>query len=71
MGYVIEATEWPEIEVPATVRNLIDTFFSLLDNPTPSVGDMLADEIFTSHGTTTFGGKVFVGRDGERAFVCL
>jgi hypothetical protein len=50
MGYTTASTEWPSIAVPTPVKQLVDTFFSLLDNDNKGVGDRLAGEIFAADG---------------------
>ena len=50
MGYVTANTEWPSVGVPAPVMGLVERYFLLMDHEDSSVGDSLADEIFTSDG---------------------
>lgn len=65
MGYNTESTEWPTAaEVPQAIRDLIDRFYSLLDDDRPEVGATLADEVFTPDGVAYFGGAAFHGISG-------
>lgn len=65
MGYNTESTEWPTAaEVPQAIRDLIDRFYSLLDDDRPEVGATLADEIFTPDGVAYFGGQPSTGSAG-------
>ncbi|KAL2678494.1 hypothetical protein Neosp_009240 [[Neocosmospora] mangrovei] len=67
MGYSIDSTEWPTgIEVSQVVKNLIERFYLLLDDSSPSSGDTLADEIFTSDGVAHFGPVPSRGSDEIR-----
>ncbi|KAH7007451.1 hypothetical protein EDB80DRAFT_457706 [Ilyonectria destructans] len=50
MGYSTETTEWPAIAMSTEAKTLIETFFTLMDDPSDGVGDKLADEIFTHDG---------------------
>ncbi|RSL49528.1 hypothetical protein CEP54_012379 [Fusarium duplospermum] len=55
MGYNIDSAEWPTgIEVSQAVKNLIERFYLLLDNSSPSFGHSLADEVFASDGVAHF-----------------
>ncbi|EXJ71832.1 uncharacterized protein A1O5_04333 [Cladophialophora psammophila CBS 110553] len=65
-GYNTESTEWPSIEDLDIVKSLIDKFFNLLDNDSSAVGDILADEIFSSDARSGFGGHFFVGSEQIR-----
>lgn len=64
MGYSIEATEWPAIAMSTETKTLIETFFTLMDDPSDGVGDKLADEIFTHDGILCGGLGVAVGTTG-------
>ncbi|KAL6362134.1 hypothetical protein LRP88_04209 [Fusarium phalaenopsidis] len=56
MGYGIDSTEWHTgIEVSQAVKNLIERFYLLLDDSSPSSGDILANEIFANDGVAHFG----------------
>ncbi|KAH7161087.1 hypothetical protein EDB81DRAFT_333875 [Dactylonectria macrodidyma] len=67
MGYGIDFAEWPTgIEVPQAVQQLIEKFYQLLDNSDPGIGDILADEIFTSDGVAYFGATPFRGTEEIR-----
>jgi len=51
MGYCTASTEWPSgVSVPAPVKQLVDTFFSLVDDKSSEVGNKLADEVFAVDG---------------------
>lgn len=50
MGYNTKSTLWPIGNVSSEVKNLIDKFFSLMDDTSDGVGDQLAYEIFTDDG---------------------
>lgn len=66
MGYSTDSTEWPTgIEVSQAVKNLIERFYLLLDDNSPSSGDTLADEIFASDGVAHFGPVPSRGSEGE------
>jgi hypothetical protein len=64
MGYNTEATVWPEHPVATPVRELIDRFFSLLDSHSADVGNIFAEEIFTSDGKAQFAAHSFHGKEG-------
>lgn len=67
MGYNTDSAEWPKgTDVPDPVKRLIDRFYNLLDDDSPAVGSILADEIFTPDGVAYFGGQPSKGTDGER-----
>jgi len=70
MGYNTESAEWPSIEVPEPVKNLVDRFMSLLDDSSSAVGDVLADEIFTSDAKAGFGSHVFEGSERRLSYMC-
>ena len=65
MGYSTESTEWPNFGVASATKDLIDYFFSLLDDPNENVGDKLADEIFTADGSIVAIGLTASGTAGE------
>lgn len=65
MGYNTEKTQWPAFEINSAVKELIDRFFSLLDQQDSNVGNILADEIFGKAGKAEFGGHPFIGPDGK------
>jgi hypothetical protein len=65
MGYNTEQTEWPTFEINTAVKHLIDRFFWHLDQQDPSVGNVLADEIFGKTGEAEFGGHTFTGTEGK------
>jgi len=50
MGYNTASTEWPAIEVPDPVKELVDKFFLTMDTNAPESGDKLADDIFARDG---------------------
>ncbi|RSM06687.1 hypothetical protein CEP52_005564 [Fusarium oligoseptatum] len=55
MGYSIDSAKWPTgIEVSQAVKNLVERFYLLLDDSSPSSGDTLADEVFASDGVAHF-----------------
>ena len=66
MVYNTENTEWPSFGVSDAIKNLISDFFLLLDKEDNSVGDKLANNIFTPNGQAKFGGHLFVGKDGRK-----
>lgn len=65
MGYNTESTEWPTFPVPTPVKNILDRLYNLLDNPSPDVGNILADEIFAGNAEAQFGPHVFKGQGGK------
>lgn len=66
MGYTIDSAEWPTgIEVSQAVKNLIERFYLLLDDSSPSSGDTLANEIFANDGVAHFGPAPSRGSEGE------
>lgn len=68
MGYKTDSAEWPRGTItPEPVKRLIDRFYSLLDDDSPTAGNILADEIFTPDGVAYFGGQPSKGKDGEGA----
>lgn len=64
MGYSTETTEWPAIAMSTEAKTLIETFFTLMDDPSDTVGNKLADEIFTHDGMLSGGLGVAVGTTG-------
>lgn len=69
MGYNTGATEWPAIDIPLAVKALLDRFFNLLDDSSPSSGDILADEIFESDAKAQFGQQRFEGQDRKLKYL--
>ena len=57
-------TEWPATHIPATLKNLMDHFFVIMDKNTPDAGDRLAAEVFTPEATFTLSGGTYVGSEG-------
>ncbi|KAJ9607646.1 hypothetical protein H2200_007724 [Cladophialophora chaetospira] len=48
MGYNTARTQWPSVQsIPDSTKNLIDSYFNLLDTNSDHVGDQLVSEIFT------------------------
>ncbi|KAK6365704.1 hypothetical protein LTS17_011091 [Exophiala oligosperma] len=66
MGYNTQDTVWPDHPVPDGVKALMDRFFNLLDSHDSNVGNILADEIFTSDAKAQFGAHISTGRDEIR-----
>lgn len=64
MGYNTQGTVWPEHPVSEAIKALIDRFFNLLDSHDSNVGNILADEIFTSDAKAQFGAHLSTGSDG-------
>ena len=65
MGYCTASTEWPSgVSVPAPVKQLVDTFFSLVDDKSSEVGNKLADEVFAVDGIMQTAQR-FEGSDGK------
>jgi len=56
-------TEWPSTPVPATVKKLMDDFFTIMDNNTPDAGARLAAEIFTPDATFIITAGAYVGSE--------
>lgn len=50
MGYNTDITDWPRLDVPGPVKQLIDDLFSTMDLNESQAGDILATKIFTSNG---------------------
>lgn len=65
MGYNTDETAWPAVSIPNTIKSLIDTFFSILDDSSDSAGPRLADEIFTSDGVLNGPAGSATGHTGE------
>lgn len=63
MGYNTESTSWPSQHISPAVKNLLDRFLNLLDDKSPTVGNTLADEIFTPTAEAQFGAHTFRGQD--------
>ncbi|KAJ3548975.1 hypothetical protein NM208_g562 [Fusarium decemcellulare] len=61
MGTATESTKWPEIEVPDSVKQLIDRLFTALDSQDSNAGSVLAHEIFAADGIAYFGTGHFQG----------
>ncbi|KAH7081439.1 hypothetical protein BKA63DRAFT_208420 [Paraphoma chrysanthemicola] len=51
MVYTTEGTVWPAIAISNDSKALIGRFFQLMDDSSQGIGDILADEIFTSNGS--------------------
>jgi len=67
MGYNTENTEWPtSTPVSDATKSRIDTLFSLLDSRDQSVGDRLADELFTEDGVMHGGAGTAHGTEALR-----
>lgn len=66
MTYTTDSAEWPSgYQVPAAVKAPVDRLYSLLDRDASNVGDILANEIFTSDGVAFFGGSPSRGIEGK------
>ncbi len=50
MGYSTDSTVWPLPHLSTDVKQLIDRFFSLVDNKGSDSGERLAREVFTEDG---------------------
>jgi hypothetical protein len=57
-------TEWPATHIPATLKNLMDHFFVIMNKNTPDAGDRLAAEFFTPEATFILSGGTYVGSEG-------
>ena len=66
MAYSTEQTIWPASAITEEIKALIARFFSLMDDPSEEVGDVLADEIFTSNGTLAAAAGTAVGSSGMK-----
>jgi hypothetical protein len=69
MAYSTEQTIWPASAINTETKALIARFFSLMDNPGEEVGDVLADEIFTSNGTLAAAAGTAAGSSGMKPCV--
>lgn len=68
MGYNTDTAEWPRgTDISEPVKRLIDRFYNLLDDDSPTAGNILADEIFTPDGVAYFGGQPSKGKNGKDA----
>lgn len=63
MEYNTDSTEWPTFPVPTPVKKLLHRLYTLLDDKSPDVGNILADEIFASDAEAQFGLHVFKGQE--------
>ena len=50
MGYPTASTAWPSTGISTNVKQLIDHFFSLVDNKADDSGQKIAKEVFTDDG---------------------
>lgn len=65
MGYPTGSTTWPSTDCPsAPVKQLIDKFFSLVDQKGEDIGDQLSHDIFTENGTFLTANGAFKGARG-------
>lgn len=64
MGYNTANTVWPTVPVDQGVRDIIDLFFSLVDQDSPNVGRRLTDEVFTPIGVLITASRKFEGTSG-------
>ncbi|GAD98468.1 fumarylacetoacetate hydrolase, putative [Paecilomyces variotii No. 5] len=62
MGYAITNTSWPK-SVPASVRDLLDRFFTLADTKDPNIGVKLAQDVFSPHGKFYARDRLYAGAD--------
>ncbi|KIX02782.1 uncharacterized protein Z518_08724 [Rhinocladiella mackenziei CBS 650.93] len=63
MASVFESTVWPSTPIASEIKDLIAHFFRLVDLKDGSVGQTLAEEVFTSDATLIGGGGTFSGKD--------
>lgn len=70
MGYPTAYTIWPSTDcLSAPVKQLIDKFFSLVDQKGGDTGEQLSREIFTEDATFLTANGAFQGATGmERRF---
>lgn len=66
MGNSTANTIWPITGIPADAKELIEKFFSTMDDSTSSAGDVLADEIFTIEGVLIAAAGTTKGSPGMR-----
>ena len=65
MGYVTEKTIWPTaVQLDASVKSLIDLFYSLADDKSGTSGPRIADEVFTKDGTVMSAAGASKGTEG-------
>lgn len=50
MGYATESTVWPSPQISFEIKQLLDKFFSLVDNKAGDSGQRLGTEVFTPDG---------------------
>jgi hypothetical protein len=64
---MVSATEhasWPSTTISPETKNLINLFFSLVDQKESHIGDRLATEVFAEDGKMIAGPATFVGSAG-------
>lgn len=66
MVYTTEGTVWPTVSIPNDSKALIGRFFQLMDDSSQGIGDILADEIFTSTGSLTAAAGTATGSSGAK-----
>jgi hypothetical protein len=67
MGYHTESTDWPDPDLPAAVKDLIDQYFRVMDDKSPKAGDTLADNVCSPDcHLALFGG----GAQGTEGVIC-
>ncbi|KAH6955738.1 hypothetical protein BKA56DRAFT_603571 [Ilyonectria sp. MPI-CAGE-AT-0026] len=65
-AYNTASAEWPLISISSAVKDLVQTYFGLMDDPSDTVGDRLADELFTSDGRIVAGSHATSGTEELR-----
>lgn len=50
MTTAIHSTQWPPVPISEDVKNLISLLYSLVESKDSTVGDRLANEVFTVDG---------------------
>ncbi len=55
---------WPEFPIPEGVKNLVETFYRLVDTESPDAFTQFSN-IFTPTGKIIIGAKAVDGREGK------
>lgn len=65
MATATDRAEWPALDVPKDIRQLINLFFTLAESKSEDAGSRLAKEVFAEEGLMVTPRGMSVGREGK------
>ena len=61
----MENADWPTVNVPNPIKQLISRFYELVDSQEPDCSQRLAAEVFTYDGTFVINQRTMKGSEGS------